>query len=54
MRVRKAFANETLYCRNPTERPTADMLLSQHPFCDLDPGYNFFSTELYTKIKGTY
>jgi mitogen-activated protein kinase kinase kinase len=43
--------------RNPTERPTADMLLSQHPFCDLDtnyPNYNFFDTELYAKIRGTY
>ncbi|KAB5518694.1 hypothetical protein GE09DRAFT_508511 [Coniochaeta sp. 2T2.1] len=42
---------------NPTERPTADMLLSQHPFCDLDtnyPNYNFFDTELYAKIRGTY
>lgn len=40
--------------RNPTERPTADMLLSQHPFCELDPNYNFFDTELYAKIRGTY
>lgn len=37
---------------DPHERPTADMLLSQHPFCDLDPGFNFFDTELSAKIKG--
>ncbi|RXG50030.1 hypothetical protein VDGE_00874 [Verticillium dahliae] len=37
---------------NPHERPTADVLLSQHPFCELDPGYNFFDTELYAKIRG--
>ncbi|PNY23413.1 MAP kinase kinase kinase mkh1 [Tolypocladium capitatum] len=36
---------------NPFDRPTADVLLSQHPFCDLDPNYNFYDTELYTKIK---
>ncbi|KAF4589269.1 MAP kinase kinase kinase [Ophiocordyceps camponoti-floridani] len=39
---------------NPYDRPTADILLSQHPFCDLDQNYNFFDTELYTKIKETY
>ncbi|KAF9872818.1 hypothetical protein CkaCkLH20_09681 [Colletotrichum karsti] len=37
---------------NPLERPTADVLLSQHPFCELDPNYNFFDTDLYTKIRG--
>nr|BAJ13350.1 MAP kinase kinase kinase [Colletotrichum orbiculare] len=37
---------------NPLERPTADVLLSQHPFCELDPNYNFFDTSLYTKIRG--
>lgn len=41
-------------CRNPLERPTADVLLSQHPFCDLDPNYNFNDTELYHKIKDAY
>lgn len=40
--------------RNPFDRPTADVLLSQHPFCDLDPNYNFYDTELYTKIKDAY
>ncbi|KFA66868.1 hypothetical protein S40285_02300 [Stachybotrys chlorohalonatus IBT 40285] len=39
---------------NPTERPTADVLLSQHPFCELDQGYHFHETELYKKIKGTF
>lgn len=38
-------------CRNPFDRPTADVLLSQHPFCDLDPNYNFADTELFRKIK---
>ncbi|KAF5022428.1 hypothetical protein F66182_5513 [Fusarium sp. NRRL 66182] len=36
---------------NPFDRPTADVLLSQHPFCELDPNYNFYDTVLYTKIK---
>ena len=40
--------------RNPFDRPTADVLLSQHPFCELDPAYNFFDTALYHKIKETY
>ncbi|KAF4126033.1 hypothetical protein GMORB2_1279 [Geosmithia morbida] len=39
---------------NPFDRPTADVLLSQHPFCNWDPDYNFFDTELYAKIKGTF
>ncbi|QPH10269.1 hypothetical protein C2857_001504 [Epichloe festucae Fl1] len=39
---------------NPSDRPTADVLLSQHPFCELDPIYNFYDTELYTKIKDAY
>lgn len=37
--------------RNPFDRPTADVLLSQHPFCDLDPSYNFADTMLSKKIK---
>lgn len=36
---------------NPFDRPTADVLLSQHPFCELDPNYNFYDTVLYHKIK---
>lgn len=43
-----------LGCRNPDERPTANRLLSQHPFCELDPNYNFLDSELYAKIRGTY
>ncbi|RFU80584.1 map kinase kinase kinase [Trichoderma arundinaceum] len=39
---------------NPFDRPTADVLLSQHPFCDLDSNYNFYDTVLYTKIQETY
>lgn len=38
--------------RNPSERPTADVLLSQHPFCELDPNYSFLDTDLYSKIRG--
>ncbi|KAK7393972.1 mitogen-activated protein kinase kinase kinase [Neonectria punicea] len=36
---------------NPFDRPTADVLLSQHPFCELDPNFNFYDTSLYAKIK---
>ncbi|KAM0466312.1 hypothetical protein ACHAPV_001271 [Trichoderma viride] len=36
---------------NPFDRPTADVLLSQHPFCELDSNYNFYDTVLYKKIK---
>ncbi|KAH8880336.1 Pkinase-domain-containing protein [Thozetella sp. PMI_491] len=39
---------------DPSERPTADMLLSQHPFSNLDFNYDFHKTELYMKIRGTY
>ncbi|KAK3346807.1 hypothetical protein B0T25DRAFT_461042 [Lasiosphaeria hispida] len=39
---------------NPSERPTADVLLSQHPFCELDPNYSFLDTDLHAKIRGTY
>ncbi|QSZ31996.1 hypothetical protein DSL72_001565 [Monilinia vaccinii-corymbosi] len=38
----------------PSERPTAETLLTQHPFCELDTHYNFLDTELYAKIRGTY
>ncbi|KAK4154305.1 hypothetical protein C8A00DRAFT_14555 [Chaetomidium leptoderma] len=34
-----------------SDRPTADVLLSQHPFCELDPNYSFLDTELYAKIR---
>ncbi|KAG5301444.1 mitogen-activated protein kinase [Histoplasma ohiense] len=33
------------------ERPTAETLLSQHPFCKPDPHYNFLDTELHAKIR---
>ncbi|KLU85056.1 STE/STE11 protein kinase [Magnaporthiopsis poae ATCC 64411] len=39
---------------NPDERPTANRLLSQHPFCEFNPNYNFLDSELYAKIRGTY
>ncbi|KAG9235234.1 BcBCK1, mitogen-activated protein kinase [Amylocarpus encephaloides] len=38
----------------PSERPTAETLLSRHPFCYLDQNYNFLDTDLYAKIRGTY
>ncbi|CAG9941335.1 unnamed protein product [Clonostachys rosea f. rosea IK726] len=37
---------------NPSERPTADKMLSQHPFCFADPEFRFEDTTLYAKIKG--
>ncbi|KAJ5046463.1 uncharacterized protein L3040_003706 [Drepanopeziza brunnea f. sp. 'multigermtubi'] len=36
---------------DPSERPTADTLLSGHPFCELDLNYNFLDTDLYAKIR---
>ncbi|CAK7201858.1 mitogen-activated protein kinase kinase kinase [Sporothrix eucalyptigena] len=39
---------------NPMERPTASRLLSQHPFCNLDPDYDFSETALYAKIRDTF
>ncbi|KFY60001.1 hypothetical protein V496_05472 [Pseudogymnoascus sp. VKM F-4515 (FW-2607)] len=39
---------------SPGERPTADTLLNQHPFCELDPNYNFLDTSLFSKIRGAY
>ncbi|CAK7563109.1 MAG: mitogen-activated protein kinase kinase kinase [Sporothrix epigloea] len=39
---------------NPTERPTAIQLLSQHPFCILNPDYDFSETALYAKIRDTF
>ena len=36
---------------DPSERPTAETLLSHHPFCRLDPYYNFLDTELHAKIR---
>ncbi|KAK6838123.1 MAP kinase kinase kinase mkh1 [Apiospora arundinis] len=39
---------------DPRERPTAERLLMQHEFCDLNEDYNFFDTDLYAKIRGTF
>ncbi|KAI1139165.1 hypothetical protein F5Y05DRAFT_412265 [Hypoxylon sp. FL0543] len=39
---------------DPRDRPTAERLLRQHEFCELDADYNFFDTELYAKIRGTF
>ncbi|KAH8668414.1 hypothetical protein BX600DRAFT_256238 [Xylariales sp. PMI_506] len=39
---------------DPRERPTAERLLVQHEFCELNEDYNFFDTDLYAKIRGTY
>ena len=36
---------------DPTVRPTAETLLRQHPFCKVDPYYNFLDTELHLKIR---
>ncbi|KAF3067360.1 MAP kinase kinase kinase mkh1 [Daldinia childiae] len=39
---------------DPRDRPTAERLLRQHEFCELDADYNFFDTNLYAKIRGTF
>lgn len=36
------------------ERPTAGKLLTEHPFCQPDPNYNFLNTELYAKIRDVF
>ena len=36
---------------DPRERPTAEILLKQDPFCRADPYYNFLDTELHRRIK---
>ncbi|KAI4212807.1 MAG: hypothetical protein LQ351_004509 [Letrouitia transgressa] len=36
---------------NPSDRPTADTLLQQHPFCKVDVYYNFLDTELAGKLR---
>jgi mitogen-activated protein kinase kinase kinase len=43
-----------MHYSDPLERPTADTLLNHHPFCELDPNYNFLDTSLYAKIRGAY
>lgn len=39
---------------NSADRPTAQKLLAEHPFCAYRDDYNFHDTELYKKIKGTW
>lgn len=36
---------------DPMERPTAEILLKQDPFCRADPYYNFLDTELHARIR---
>lgn len=36
---------------DPSQRPTAETLLRQHPFCKADPYYNFLDTELHRRIR---
>ncbi|KAF2808866.1 serine/threonine kinase, partial [Mytilinidion resinicola] len=36
---------------DPSERPSADTLLRNHPYIEIDPTYDFLRTELYAKIK---
>lgn len=36
---------------DPGERPTAETLLRQHPFCKVDPYYDFLGTELHRRIR---
>lgn len=36
---------------DPQERPTAENLLTNMPFCREDPDYNFFDTELAAKLR---
>ncbi|KAL2890874.1 MAP kinase kinase kinase mkh1 [Ceratocystis lukuohia] len=36
---------------NPFDRPTAEKLLAEHPFCESDPDFLFENTEIYEKIK---
>lgn len=43
-----------IFGRNPYDRPTANQLLQEHPFCAVDTSFNFHDTTLYAKIKGTF
>ena len=36
---------------DPGERPTAQTLLNQHPFCKVDQDYDFLGTELHRRIR---
>ena len=51
--MREALADDVIN-RDPRERPTAERLLMQHEFCELNEDYNFFDTDLYAKIRGTF
>ncbi|KAI3318065.1 hypothetical protein HD806DRAFT_512978 [Xylariaceae sp. AK1471] len=37
---------------DPRDRPTALRLLRHHEFCEEDENYNFYDTELYSRIRG--
>ncbi|KAI1748743.1 hypothetical protein F4782DRAFT_550490 [Xylaria castorea] len=39
---------------DPRDRPTALHLLRHHVFCEVDDNYNFYDTELYARIRGTF
>ncbi|KAI0471392.1 hypothetical protein F4859DRAFT_505207 [Xylaria cf. heliscus] len=39
---------------DPRDRPTALHLLRHHVFCEVDANYNFYDTELYARIRGTF
>ncbi|KAI1184240.1 hypothetical protein F5B17DRAFT_433800 [Nemania serpens] len=39
---------------DPRERPTALRLLRHHEFCEVNANYNFYDTELYARIRGTF
>ncbi|KAH8160310.1 hypothetical protein CIB48_g7942 [Xylaria polymorpha] len=39
---------------DPRDRPTALHLLRHHEFCEVDANYNFYDTELYARIRGTF
>lgn len=36
---------------DPSERPTAETLLRAHPFCNLNPYFNFLDTDLHKKLE---
>lgn len=36
---------------DPSERPTAETLLSESPFCQLNPYFNFLDTDLHKKLE---
>lgn len=54
MAVQQLLRRLLTNCSDPRDRPTAERLLRQHEFCELDTDYNFFDTDLYAKIRGTF